>query len=108
MAEVAWQYIRILQVGYPTRLGVVHAKRICQRVTGTNSYLSTAAVKHCPWSGGQSQVTPAVEVTTGFTISVGEFRHTLLSLDAGLCTLFMHFEIMTIITLLNKNNNQKN
>jgi len=31
----------------------------------------------------------------------------VLSLDAGLCPLSTHFEIMTIVTLFNKNDNRK-
>jgi len=51
------------QAGLMTYATGMTAKRICkewslcQRVTGTNSHLSTANVNHCPWSGGQSQVT---------------------------------------------------
>jgi len=92
----------------------VTAKRICkqcslcQRVIGTNSCLSTAAVNHCPGRGGQSQVTPVAQGTTGLAISMGKNCHTMLSLDAGLCPLSTHFQIMTIVTLFNKNDNREN
>jgi len=44
---------------------------------------------------------------TGLAISLEKIYHTLLSLNAGLCPLSTYFEIMTIVTLFNKNNTQK-